>query len=147
MIRKEKHRMSPSTNSMINPPYIPSPMKEPIRYNFEPAELNKSAGAYVRKNGYFVRWEDYSALKSDAQVVLKHLDEACVDNASLRSEIERLRFEVEVHRKGWDSNDAYEYYCKLECEKMKREKDYKPLAGKDGWWGVINPPNEGDIKS
>lgn len=43
------------------------------------------------------------------------------ENKRLKAELEMLRFEIEVHREGWDSNDAWEYHCKLEVAKMRRD--------------------------
>ena len=41
----------------------------------------------------------------------------------LEAENALLRFEIEVHREGWDSNDAWEYHCKLEVAKMYATHD------------------------
>jgi hypothetical protein len=41
----------------------------------------------------------------------------------LEAENARLRFEIEVHREGWDSNDAWEYHCKFEVAKMYAKRD------------------------
>jgi hypothetical protein len=41
----------------------------------------------------------------------------------LKAQVERLTFEIEVHREGWDSNDAWEYHCKFEVAKMYAKRD------------------------
>ena len=41
-------------------------------------------------------------------------------HARLQSEVERLKFEIEVHRQNWNSEDIYNHECKLEVEKMRR---------------------------
>ncbi len=48
------------------------------------------------------------------------------ETESLKAEVKRLKFEIEVHRKGWNSSDAYEYDCKLKIAKMKQSKEGKP---------------------
>ena len=94
-------------------------MSEPIRYDFEQAELNKSAGFYVRKEGHWVRWDDHATalqeiqrLKAEVDRLTAEKDQAECDydncqkrkvsidnhrfdlfneNKSLKAEVERLR--------------------------------------------------------
>lgn len=48
-------------------------MSEPTRYDYEQAELNKSAGFYVRKAGHWVNWDDYAKLKAENERLRKML--------------------------------------------------------------------------
>jgi hypothetical protein len=55
-----------------------------------------------------------------------HDDDTCphlVVLGRLEAENARLIFEIEVHREGWDSNDAWEYHCKFEVAKMYAIRD------------------------
>jgi hypothetical protein len=38
----------------------------------------------------WVQWQDYASLKADAQLVVKHLDEACADNLRLKADVVEL---------------------------------------------------------
>jgi hypothetical protein len=48
-------------------------------------------GSWVENAYYEYLKADYAVLKADAQLVVKHLGEACAENASLKAEVERLR--------------------------------------------------------
>lgn len=50
-------------------------MSNPIRYDYEQAELNKSAGFYVRNSGHWVKWEDYAMLKARVNSLSNELEE------------------------------------------------------------------------
>ena len=62
-------------------------MSEPKRYtDLQVWEALHFAGS---TNGW-IRWEDYARLKADAQVILKHLDEASADCARLKADVNEL---------------------------------------------------------
>jgi uncharacterized protein (UPF0276 family) len=47
-------------------------------------------GSWVENAYYEYLKADYAVLKDDAQLVVKHLGEACAENARLKAEVERL---------------------------------------------------------
>lgn len=91
-------------------------LNKPNRYNVASIQAQQTLGGNVMEsaeNGLYVEWRDYKWLLDSYAFVRDQWKD-------LDSEVERLKFEIEVHRQGWNSEDIYNHECKLEVEKMRR---------------------------
>lgn len=78
-------------------------MSEPVRYDFEQAELNKSAGFYVRKEGHWVRWNDHATALQEIQRLKAEVERLCKAGDALVEEGETMAHEVSWVPCVWDN--------------------------------------------
>ena len=82
----------------------------------------------AEEDGMWVQWQDYARIKADAQVILKHLEEASADCARLKAEVERLTAEKDQAECDYDncqkrkvSIDNHRFYLFNENKNLKAE--------------------------
>jgi hypothetical protein len=83
-------------------------------------------GSWVENAYYEYLKADYAVLKDDAQLVVKHLGEACAENARLKAEVERLNAmanECEHLHKGIYSLSLNVLQLKAEVERLRKAGD------------------------